>query len=130
MNNILIPISPGELVDKASILEIKTVKVNDQKKLIFISNELEALGDSLQVVEDLLSTYKQDYLELKRVNEKLWDVEDNLRTLEAQKCFDQNFIELARSVYQLNDRRAKIKKSINEKLGSKIAEQKEHPQYN
>ncbi len=128
--NIKVNISPGELLDKISIIELKLFKINDTAKLKNIMIEFEALNP--QVVE-LLEKYKeplkQKYLHLSEVNETLWDIEDAIRVKEKNKEFDSKFIELARSVYRQNDKRSIIKKFINQMTDSSLIEEKSYEEY-
>lgn len=121
---ILAPIAAGELIDKITILEIKAERIRDPGKRANVVHELEALN-ALRDAHglDTLSTLAAD---LKVVNETLWEVEDEIRELEAEKRFDARFIELARAVYVTNDRRAAIKKEINLAVGSAIVEEKSY----
>jgi hypothetical protein len=120
------PISIGELIDKITILEIKTAKLtgdpllNTQKELLLLERELASLN--LEIAD----TYFND---LREVNNSLWHVEDKLRDHENNQQFDKSFIDLARSVYKLNDHRAAIKKNINLAHGSEIIEEKIHLAY-
>ena len=126
MDKILAEISAGELIDKITILEIKKDKISDPEKLTEVNKELSSLKNTLQ---EYLPDQKKilDFKEsLKNINLKLWDIEDGKRSAEKEKKFDEKFIELARSVYKLNDERAKIKLSINNILGSNIKEVKSH----
>ena len=126
MDKILAEISAGELIDKITILEIKKDKISDPEKLTEVNKELSSLKNTLQ---EYLPDQKKilDFKEsLKNINSKLWDIEDGKRSAEKEKKFDEKFIELARSVYKLNDERAKIKLSINNILGSNIKEVKSH----
>ena len=129
MENIRVPISPGELLDKITILEIKANRITDTEKLQNVETELQLLtevwGQSL--VDS--NTVKQLKHELKTTNICLWEIEDEIRNKEARKEFDQEFIELARSVYLQNDKRAEVKKQINVLLGSKISEEKSYVEY-
>jgi Family of unknown function (DUF6165) len=123
--DILVPISVGELMDKITILEIKSERINNPSQLENILRELEALRavrlrDIERAMLDKLSA------ELKRVNAKLWDVEDAIRDCEARSDFGEPFIELARMVYQLNDERSRLKKAINLASGSRIIEEKSY----
>ena len=123
--DILVPISVGELMDKITILEIKSERINNPSQLENILRELEALRavrlrDIQRAMLDKLSA------ELKRVNAKLWDVEDAIRDCEARSDFGEPFIELARMVYQLNDERSRLKKAINLGSGSRIIEEKSY----
>jgi|TARA_Y100000004_G_C8630413_1_gene292694 hypothetical protein len=124
---IKVPISFGELVDKITILRIKQNKIDDKEKRKFIEDEL-------QVLVRYFSSYSsvdivREFTELETVNKKLWDIEDKLRVKESKKEFDKEFIELARSVYFTNDKRAEIKKKINELTGSDIMEVKSYVEY-
>jgi len=116
-----VPVSVGEVLDKISILEIKSERITDADKLANVRRELDCL---LQVAAD----HRVPDLEpsLKEVNEQLWDVEDALRVLESEQDFGDDFIELARSVYVLNDQRAAIKKQINVAVGSALVEEKSY----
>lgn len=129
MKDILIPISPGELLDKITILRIKSERINDQNKLANIRRELGMLDNiwSQAVTED--TTIKQLTEELTSINESLWDIEDDIRDEERQKNFGERFIELARSVYVTNDKRADAKKKVNLHLGSEIVEEKSYQDY-
>lgn len=120
-----IEVSNGEIVDKFTILQIKKEKCDDSKKLLSISKELSYLQlivDKLKVPENLL-------MSLKLINQKLWDIEDEIRKYESKKIFDDKFIELARSVYITNDQRFLIKLQINQVTNSKFIEQKILPDY-
>src|SRR5438132_456876 len=123
---ITVVIAPGELVDKITILEIKSARVKDEAKLANIRNELAALvaarDRALQASKELADVIA----ELKAVNEQLWQVEDDLRSCERAKAFGAVFIDLARQVYRLNDRRAALKRRINEMLHSDFIEEKEY----
>ena len=128
METINVPISPGELLDKITILEIKSEQIKDKIKLTNINTELELLSKiwSKTARNEELLELKQ---ELKENNQALWDIEDKIRIKEAKKEFDQVFIELARAVYVQNDKRAGTKKKINSLLGSKIVEEKSYADY-
>ena len=126
LNQILAEISAGELLDKITILEIKREKITDSEKLKDINKELSSLTKTSDEkipdkkrIEDLI-------LNLKKINLKLWDIEENKRKAEKEKKFDKTFIQLSRDVYKSNDERAKIKLKINEILGSNIKEVKSH----
>ena len=122
------PISLGELIDKISILVIKEKKITDEKKNNLIRAELTLLKKILNEVANNNSI--NNYLnQLIDVNSTLWKIEDEIRDCEKNKKFDQKFIELARSVYITNDRRAEIKLEINNKFGSKIVEVKSYTNY-
>ena len=126
---ILTEISAGELLDKISILEIKLDKIKDKVSLIEINKEYVSLSETknsnISITKDLENLTKQ----LKETNMKLWSIEDEKRMCEKNKDFGKKFIELARSVYLNNDKRAKIKSEINKLLGSNIKEIKKHIDY-
>jgi hypothetical protein len=122
-----IEISIGEIVDKLSILQIKKNNIQDVIKLENINKEYEYLND---VVFNELKISKEDFFNLVLINETLWDIEDKIRFKERDKEFDNDFIELARSVYFTNDKRAEIKKEINLKYGSLFVEEKSYSKYN
>lgn len=112
---ITIPVSVGELIDKITILEIKSMFSDS----VYIQKELEELN----IIKSTLTQYTLEYeVELKKVNESLWKIEDKLRKLEQEQKFDDEFIELARSVYINNDKRAEIKRKINEITNSEFKE--------
>ena len=129
MQNILVPISPGELIDKITILQIKSERMTDPTKVANVRVELELLQstwrDSPLAAHDIQSEWAQ----LRRINETLWDIEDKIRDKERDQRFDQEFIELARAVYITNDERAAVKRVINTKLGSRIVEEKSYSPY-
>jgi hypothetical protein len=129
MTDILVPISPGELLDKITILRIKCLRITDAAKLANVRLELSRLerswADSVPVAADLLA----EEAELARVNAALWDIEDRIRDHESEQHFDAGFIELARSVYLRNDERAAIKRRINVKLASELIEEKSYRPY-
>ena len=129
MNKILVEVSVGELLDKISILEIKKEKIKDIDKLIFINDEYLVLTKQLDKNIALKDELKKLYEELKAINAKLWDIEDNKRMCEKNSDFGENFIKLSRDVHFLNDDRAKIKLAINNKTGSKIKEIKQYTKY-
>ena len=122
------PISLGELIDKISILVIKEKKIKDEKKNNLIREELTLLRKTLNEAanNDSINNYLNQLID---VNSTLWKIEDEIRDCEKNKKFDQKFIELARSVYITNDRRAEIKLEINNKFGSKIVELKSYTKY-
>jgi len=120
-----IPISIGELFDKFSILEIKKIKIEDSNKLLYVDKELGYL-------KQFTNTYNLDrslYNKLKNINLKLWNIEDKLRIKEYNTEFDEEFIELARSVYFVNDERSEVKREINEVFNSDIFEVKSYADY-
>jgi len=123
-----IEISHGEIVDKLTILQIKKTNIIDPIKLDNIVKEYDYL---LSVVENDLgiSIESPEYLELLSINNELWVIEDDIRDKERDKVFDNEFIELARSVYTTNDKRSEIKKKINLKYGSLFVEEKSYSNY-
>ncbi len=126
---VTIPVSWGELFDKLTILKIKQARIGDDRKLANISKEYEAL-EKIRTVHQPPETNLQDLVdELQQVNESLWDIEDRIRCCERDRDFSDRFIELARSVYRTNDRRAELKREINELLGSELIEEKSYEQY-
>lgn len=125
--SINIPVSIGELWDKYTILKIKELKINDVTKLEHVKREIEYLDTYINTYDDYINS--SNYLTLMEVNNKLWNIEDNIREKERLKEFDDVFIELARSVYIINDERARIKSKINEKYKSKIYEVKSYKKY-
>ena len=129
MNKILIEVSVGELLDKISILEIKKEKIKNPVKLKFINDEHIILNNQLKENIDLNDKLNSLYGQLKTINLKLWDIEDNKRNCEKNSDFGENFIKLSRDVHFLNDNRAKIKLEINNITGSKIKEIKEYTSY-
>ncbi len=126
---ISVPISVGELFDKISILEIKKIKIKDKTKLQDIKFELNALKQILTKKRLHKKNNKEEYAKLFNINKRLWNIEDKKRSYEKSKKFDKAFIELARKVYLLNDRRAKIKNKINHISGSMIREVKSYEKY-
>ncbi|MEY4762515.1 MAG: hypothetical protein RLZZ200_2371 [Pseudomonadota bacterium] len=129
MNELLAPVSPGELIDKLTILRIKSQRISDATKLANVRRELEVLTQCWQRSPWGASDIRTDEAALLAVNERLWDIEDRIRDKERAKAFDAEFIELARSVYIQNDDRAAIKKRINTALGSTIVEEKSYAAY-
>lgn len=127
MSLINVPVSIGELLDKLTILQIKTEKITDEKKLVHIHKELKALSRvGLDAGLDLEHELVQ---QLKKTNEALWKIEDDIRHKERLADFDQEFVELARAVYRTNDERFRIKSKLNEHYGSALAEQKSYEDY-
>ncbi|MDC0937679.1 DUF6165 family protein [Pelagibacteraceae bacterium] len=126
LDKILAEISAGELVDKITILEIKKAKISNKDKLNNIDKELSSLNETIKKFipdETIITKFKHD---LKQINLKLWDIEDEKRMSEKNNDFGDKFIELARNVYKFNDKRAEIKLSINNVLGSNIKEVKSY----
>lgn len=133
INEISIPVSPGELLDKISILKLKAQHIHDAGQLQHVQHELSLLNASWQATGVSASSQADRVLELsaelEQVNARLWDIEDALRAREAQQAFDTEFIELARQVYITNDHRAALKKMVNQLLGSQIQEEKSYSHY-
>ena len=129
MNKILVEVSVGELLDKISILEIKSEKIKDPEKLNFINDEYNILKDQLNTNIKNYSEIETLYNSLKEINSKLWVIEDDKRLCEKNSDFGEKFIKLSRDVHFLNDERAKLKLEINNKTGSKIKEIKEYTKY-
>jgi len=129
MKDILVPISPGELLDKITILRIKVAHIQDTAKLANVKLELSLLEQTWREAGGATSAVAQEERALQDVNERLWDIEDRIRDKEAKQSFDRDFIELARAVYVCNDERAAIKKRINLALGSRLVEEKSYKQY-
>lgn len=123
------PVSIGEVVDKVTILAIKSERITSVEKLQNINKELELLREILSGVDGLWTTIESLYADLKRINEELWVIEDDIRIKEYKKEFDDEFIRLARAVYVTNDKRADVKKKINLKLGSELVEEKSYEDY-
>lgn len=122
------PISVGELMDKISILKIKKKNITDEKKLVFINEELQLLSSTLNAVvqDNKINEFLDKLIE---VNSKLWKIEDDIRLCERNKKFNQHFIDLAREVYITNDKRADIKLAINNHFGSTLVEVKSYIKY-
>jgi len=129
MPDILAPLSPGELLDKITILRIKTARMTDPQKLRNVRAELALLVQTWRDSGCAAHTAAEDEQALQSINERLWDVEDRIREKESARQFDGEFIELARSVYLSNDERAAIKKRINARLGSRLVEEKSYAPY-
>jgi uncharacterized protein YukE len=124
-----VEVSVGEFLDKMTILEIKSERIQDPQKLANVRKELDLLRDTWAASTLSQSDVSAQLADLKRVNEALWDIEDGIRLKEAAQSFDDEFIRLARSVYQANDERAAIKREINRRLGSELTEEKSYPDY-
>ncbi len=128
MPEILVPVSFGELLDKISILQIKSERMSDPAKLHNVRNELSAL-EQTWMAHPAGADIAELRAQLKAVNERLWVIEDDIRIKEKAQAFDDGFIQLARSVYFENDVRARIKKDINLALGSAYLEEKSYQDY-
>ena len=126
---IKVELAYGELLDKITILQIKSERITDESKLSNVNKELNLLNDLWQSDQKSSVDISSEFSALKDINEKIWDIEDGIRDKERVKEFDQEFIELARSVYFSNDKRAEIKRDINLKLGSVLIEEKSYSDY-
>jgi len=129
MKELLAPVSPGELLDKITILRIKAARIGDAAKLANVRHELEVLQNTWDQAIGTVPALAADEQALEAVNARLWDIEDWIRDEEAAQRFGARFVELARSVYIENDERARIKKRINTALGSAIVEEKSYRPY-
>jgi transcriptional regulator of nitric oxide reductase len=129
MENMQVPVSPGEVLDKITILEIKSERMTDPAKLANVRAELALLqktwAENIRDTETIRGLHGQ----LKEINETLWEIEDDIRDKERAKEFDDRFIELARAVYVTNDKRSEVKKELNLHLGSGIIEEKSYQDY-
>lgn len=131
---LMAPVSPGELLDKLTILEIKKERIVDPDKRVNVIRELEvlsALWAKASPAPERVAALGLDAMraELKTINQSLWTIEDDIRVCESRQDFGAQFIELARAVYQTNDRRAAVKKQINQALGSDLVEEKSYSEY-
>ena len=129
MSEILVPVSFGELLDKIAILQIKSERMVDPAKLANVRHELSALEKTWMAHPAANTDIVRLRAELKTVNERLWEIEDEIRVKEKAQAFDDGFIKLARSVYFENDERARIKREINTALGSAYVEEKSYEDY-
>ena len=127
--SIKIELSIGELLDKISILQIKAERIDDPSKVKNINKELDVLMSLWNDSPYSDTKLSSEINELKNINEALWDIEDKIRDKERNQLFDKDFIELARSVYFTNDKRAEIKRIINDKTGSELIEEKSYSDY-
>jgi hypothetical protein len=125
----MIPVSPGELIDKLTILEIKLERIRDEAKLSNVRREYDELTAVWREAELADDTVEGLRAQLLGVNEALWEIEDAIRDEERERRFEDRFIELARSVYRRNDERAALKRRINQHLGSPIVEEKSYQDY-
>lgn len=126
---IKVELAYGELLDKITILQIKSERIADENKLSNVNKELSLLNDLWALDKKSSVDIAEEFSALKAINEKIWDIEDGIRDKERVKEFDQEFVELARSVYFSNDKRAEIKRAINLKLGSDLIEEKSYADY-
>jgi post-segregation antitoxin (ccd killing protein) len=129
MSPILVEVAPGELIDRMTILVIKTERIADAAKLANVRIELETLQWARDAGVPASDELDRLTAELKAVNEKLWEIEDDIRDCERAQDFGSRFIELARAVYVTNDQRAALKRQINDLLGSRIVEEKSYASY-
>ena len=129
MNEIKVPISPGELLDKVTILRIKSQRMTDPRKLSNVRLELSALEATWNLSAYAAIDVETEISALQSVNERLWVIEDDIRDQERAQIFGAEFVRLARAVYIENDERAAIKRRINETLGSSIVEEKSYREY-
>ena len=129
MSEILVPVSFGELLDKIAILQIKSERMTDPAKLANVRDELAALEQAWMAHPAAGHSIVELRAQLKAVNERLWEIEDEVRLKEKAQAFDDAFVRLARSVYIENDERARIKKAINLALGSSYVEEKSYQDY-
>jgi hypothetical protein len=129
MSLIQTPVSYGELIDKMTILQIKLQEIKDEAKLANVRNELELLDATWKNDKASETDIADETARLLAVNQRLWKIEDDIRMKERAQAFDQEFIQLARSVYIENDERAAIKREINVKLGSTLVEEKSYQDY-
>lgn len=124
-----VEVSAGELVDKITILEIKAERISDPAKLANVRRELGSLTAARREALPISEELDELAAELRRINERLWEIEDDIRDCERQGDFGERFVKLARSVYRTNDRRAAAKRSINDLLGSELVEEKDYAAY-
>ena len=129
MSLISVPVSYGELIDKITILEIKAARISDAAKLANVRKELELLSDTWSADPSSATDISDLWQALRTVNERLWVIEDDIRVKEKQQQFDAEFVRLARAVYFENDERARVKRAINERLGSALVEEKSYQDY-
>ena len=129
MENIQVPVSPGEVLDKITILEIKSERMDDPEKVANVRVELKLLQDTWAANISDDDVIRDLHARLKEINEALWEIEDDIRDKERVREFDERFIELARAVYFTNDKRSEVKKKLNLHLGSQIVEEKSYQDY-
>lgn len=121
-----IEVSNGEIADKLTIIEIKLERIKDALKLVNLRKEYEILNNAVALIIDKEQPL---YIDLYNINNQLWDIEDHIRDLERAKDFSDDFIQTARSVYFINDKRSDVKRKINELTGSNLTEEKSYEQY-
>jgi len=129
MSLVSVPISFGELIDKITILEIKLERMSDPAKLANVRAELEMLRDIWRATPESKQDVGEGWAALKQVNARLWVIEDDIRECERRQDFGAEFVRLARAVYFENDERARIKRALNERLGSRLVEEKSYRDY-
>ena len=129
MGTVKVDVAPGELIDKITILLIKSERMDDPDKIANVQLELDILQTIHESSIPRSLTLDNLTAELKRVNEALWEIEDDIRACEAERDFGDTFVRLARSVYRTNDERAQLKRDINVLLGSQILEEKSYRPY-
>ena len=126
---IKVELSYGEMLDKITILQIKSERMTDAEKVANVNKELNLLNALWAADAKSSIDISAEIAELKKINEALWEIEDDIRDKERAKEFDERFIELARAVYVTNDKRANVKRVINMKLGSELVEEKSYADY-
>ena len=129
VSSVKVDIAPAELIDKITILSIKSERIDDVEKRKNVQSELDILTATRDQVIQPSTSLNDLTLKLKDVNERLWVIEDDIRTCEGTEEFGSQFIELARAVYRQNDERSRLKREINNLLGSKIIEEKSYKPY-
>ena len=127
--SISVEVAPGELIDKITILEIKLERIEDADKLANVKLDWETLSAARDAAIEPTEDLERLSAELKQANERLWQIEDDIRERERNEDFGDAFVELARSVYKTNDSRARLKREINELLGSRLIEEKSYASY-
>ena len=127
--SIKIDISFGELLDKITILEIKSERISDPNKVANVEKELSVLSQAWSTAGIDVALVTEERKFLKAINEALWDIEDEIREQEAEQSFGAEFVSLARRVYKTNDERARVKREVNQKLGSALVEEKSYQPY-
>lgn len=129
MTEILVPTSPGELIDKLTILRLKSEKISDAAKLSNVRHEMDVLTKTAEASVQMSGELRALWDQLYEINADLWVIEDDIRACEAKSDFGPAFIALARAVYVTNDERARLKKEINTLLGSQIVEEKSYTEF-
>jgi len=124
-----VDVAPGELIDKITILEIKLERIDDEQKLSNVRIEFDTLIKARDEAIPASESLDELTAELKRINETLWEVEDDIRDCERAKDFGETFIKLARAVYVTNDKRMEVKRRVNDLLGSRLIEEKSYAAY-